>query len=99
MPEATSAARSGSSGRCLPQVLDVLAGRDVVLETAFTLDFLGADRFMQLVRAHGAQRVAFGSGGPLGDVAGEQEAFGALALEEDERAAIMWRNAERLLGI
>ena len=79
------------------EVLDVLAGRDVVLETAFTLDFLGADRFVELVRAHGAERVAFGSDGPLGDVAGELEAFGALALEEDERAAIMWRNAERLL--
>jgi hypothetical protein len=80
------------------EVLEVLAGRDVVFETSFTLAFVGADRFLELVRAHGAERVAFGSDGPLGDAAGELQAIGALALEEDERAAIFWRNAERLLA-
>jgi hypothetical protein len=80
------------------EVLRVLAGRDVVLETAFTLDFIGADRFLDLVRAHGADRVAFGSDGPLGDVAAELAAIGALALEEDERAAILCGTTERLLG-
>jgi predicted TIM-barrel fold metal-dependent hydrolase len=80
------------------EVLEVLVGRDVVLETSFTLGYIGADRFMELVRAHGAERVAFGSDGPFGDVAAELRAFGALALEEDERAAIMWDNAERFLS-
>jgi predicted TIM-barrel fold metal-dependent hydrolase len=79
-------------------VLEVLAGREVVLETAFTLDFVGPERFVELVRAHGAERVAFGSDGPLGDVAAELLAIGALALEEDERAAILWGTAERLLA-
>jgi len=79
------------------EVLEVLAGRDVVLETSFTLAFIGADRFLDLVRAHGADRVAFGSDGPLGDAAGELQAIGALELEEDERAAILWRTAERFL--
>jgi hypothetical protein len=69
-----------------------------MFETSFTLAFVGADRFLELVRAHGAERVAFGSDGPLGDAAGELQAIGALALEEDERAAILWRNAERLLA-
>ena len=36
------------------EVLEVLAGRDVVLDTSFTLRFIGADRFLELVRAHGA---------------------------------------------
>jgi len=80
------------------EVLEVLAGRDVLLETSFTLGFIGADRFMELVRAHGAERVAFGSDGPFGDVVGELRTFGALDLDEDARAAIMWRNAERFLA-
>lgn len=81
------------------EVFDVLAGRDVVLETSFTLSFLGPERFLELVRAHGAERVAFGSDGPFGDAAAELQAMAALALEEDERDAIMWRNAERLLAL
>lgn len=80
------------------EVLDVLAGRDVVFETSFTLAFIGADRFLELVRAHGAERVAFGSDGPLGDVEAELQAIRALALEEDERAAILHGTAERLLA-
>ena len=80
------------------EVLEVLAGRDVVLDTSFTLDYIGADRFVELVRAHGAARVAFGSDGPFGDAAGELRGIGALALEEDERAAILGGTAERLLG-
>jgi len=80
------------------EVLEVLAGRDVVLDTSFTLAFIGADRFLELVRAHGAERVAFGSDGPLGDVAGDLWSIGALELEEDERAAILWGTAERFLG-
>ena len=80
------------------EVLEVLAGRDVLLETSFTLGFIGADRFVELVRAHGAERVAFGSDGPFGDVVRELRTFGALDLDEDARAAIMWGNAERFLA-
>lgn len=79
------------------EVLDVLAGRDVVLETAFTIAFTGEERFLELVRAHGAERVAFGSDGPLGDVAAELRRFDALPLGDDEREAVMWRTAARLL--
>jgi hypothetical protein len=80
------------------EVLEVLAGRDVVLETSFTLDFAGADRFVELIRAHRAGRVAFGSDGPFGDLGGELDAIGALPLDEGERADILWRTAARLLG-
>jgi len=79
-------------------VFEHLAGRNVHLETSFTLRFLGPERFVELVRAHGAGRVVFGSDGPLGDVAAELPAMAALDLDEDERKAIMWRNAERLLS-
>jgi uncharacterized protein len=78
-------------------VLEVLAGRDVVLETSFTLDFIGTDRFLELVRAHGADRVAYGSDGPFGDAGRELRTIGALELDEDERAAILHGTAERLL--
>jgi uncharacterized protein len=80
------------------EVLEVLAGRDVVLETSFTLDYIGADRFVELVRAHGAERVAFGSDGPFGDAAAEIQTIGALDFDEAERVAIFRGTAARLLG-
>lgn len=78
-------------------VLDLLAGREVYFETSFSLGFLGRERFVELVRAHGAGRVLFGSDGPLGDAA-DWRAVAASGLDDDELEAIMWRNAERLLG-
>lgn len=79
------------------EVLETLAGREIVLETAFTIAFTGADPFLELVRAHGAERVAFGSDGPFGDLGAELDAIGALPLDEQERADVMWRTAGRLL--
>ncbi len=79
-------------------VLDHLAGREVFLETSFTLPFLGADRFLGLVRAHGAARVAFGSDGPLGDAGAELDALRGLPLDDDERAAIMYDTAQTLIA-
>ena len=79
-------------------VLEHLAGRAVYLETSFTLPFLEAGRFVELVRAHGADRVAFGSDGPLGDAGETLRGLGALALDERERAAILHGTAEALLA-
>jgi predicted TIM-barrel fold metal-dependent hydrolase len=76
-----------------------LAGRDVWLDTAYTLGHLPDDDFVALARAHGTARVLFGSDGPWTDAEAEIAHLRALPLTPDELAGILGGNAERLLGL
>ncbi|MDP2181162.1 MAG: amidohydrolase family protein [Actinomycetota bacterium] len=80
-------------------VARLLAGRDVWLDTAYTLGRLPDDEWVSLVRAHGADRVLFGSDGPWTDVAHEIAHLRRTGLDADEVAAVLGGNAERLLGL
>ena len=76
-----------------------LAGRDVYLDTSFTLPYLGEERFAELVEAHGAHRILFGSDAPWGDLSRDLAQLGAMTFSEQDLDAILWRNAARLLGL
>jgi uncharacterized protein len=78
-------------------VADVLCGRDVFLETSYTLPYIGPQAFTDLVTSHGAGRVVFGSDGPWADVGHEARTIAGLGLGDQEREAILWGNAARLL--
>ena len=83
-------------------VLEELAGRDVYLETSYTLPYIGPRRFVELVKAHGPSRVIFGSDGPWADVSTEVAAVQGLrehGLEQAELEAIIAGNATRLLAL
>jgi uncharacterized protein len=75
-----------------------LCGRNVFLETSYTLPYVGPAAFVDLVRAHGADKVVFGSDGPWAEVGGDVRAVSSLGLDEDELQAILWRNAAELLA-
>jgi len=75
-----------------------LAGRDVYLDTAFTLGHLADEEFVALVRAHGADRVLFGSDGPWTDPAKEIAHLRAMPLSDDELESILGGTAARLLA-
>lgn len=76
-----------------------LAGRDVWLDTAYTLGHLPDDELVALVRAHGPERVLFGSDGPWTDAGAEMARLRALPFTPGEIAGILGGNAERLLGL
>lgn len=76
-----------------------LAGRDVWLDTAFTLGHLPDSELVALVRAHGADRVLFGSDGPWTDPRQEAERLRSVGLSAEESDAVLGGNAERLLGL
>ena len=76
-----------------------LVGRDVYLDTAYTPTHLPDPEFVDLVRAHGADRVLFGSDGPWADQAVEIERLKATGLDDDELEQVLGGNAERILGI
>lgn len=80
-------------------VAEHIAGRDVWLDTAYTLGHLPDEELVALVRAHGTDRVLFGSDGPWTDVAAEVAHLEQLDFTQDELAGILGGNAARLLGV
>lgn len=85
--------------RMWEEVAASLAGRDVYFDTAYTLGHLPDDDFVALARAHGAERVLFGSDGPWADPADELDRLRALPFTPEELDGILGGNAERLLGL
>lgn len=79
-------------------VAELLVGRDVCLDTAYTLGHLADADFVEIVHAHGAERVLFGSDGPWTDAAAEIAWLRRLPLREGVANAILGGNAERLLA-
>jgi predicted TIM-barrel fold metal-dependent hydrolase len=75
-----------------------LAGRDLYLDTSYTLPELGAAPMVELIRAHGAHRVLFGTDSPWADQAADIAALRALPLTETEQTAILGGNAAKLLA-
>lgn len=76
-----------------------LAGRNLYLDTCYTLPDLGAERMVALIRAHGAERVLFGTDSPWKDQAADVAALRALPLTPEEQTAILGENARRLLEL
>ena len=76
-----------------------LAERSVWFDTAYTLGHLPDDEFVSLVRAHGVDRVLFGSDGPWTDAAEEIAHLKSLPFKPAELRAILGGNAERFLAL
>jgi hypothetical protein len=81
------------------QVERQLAGKNVYLDTAFSMSYLGERRSFRVVEAFGAEHVVFGGDGPWGDVAAELARLCAMPLANDDLEAILWRNAAGLPGM
>ncbi|MDA3936250.1 MAG: amidohydrolase family protein [Actinomycetota bacterium] len=84
--------------RCWKGVSDVLVGREVWFDTAFAPGHLPDADFVAMIRAHGADRVMFGSDGPWTDAAHEIAHLGSLGLEPSELESVLGGTAARLLG-
>lgn len=79
---------------------DALIGRDVYLDTAYCLpEHISDGELVSLIRAHGAEKVLFGSDAPCGDAAAQLARIRALPLERWEIEGITGGNAARLLGL
>ena len=83
----------------IDEVMEYLVGEPVYLDVSFTLDRVPADDVMRLIRAHGADRILFGSDCPWGDQADFVARMRALPLSEAERELIFAGNAKKILGL
>ncbi|MEZ5125234.1 MAG: amidohydrolase family protein [Thermoleophilia bacterium] len=74
-----------------------LLGRDVYLDTAFTLQYLGPEALADLIRAHGAHRVVFGSDTPWADLREALDDLKRLPLPASDLEALLGGTADALL--
>jgi len=76
---------------------EYLIGRNLYMDTSSSLFMLDPKRAAMMIRKHGVQKMFFGSDYPMWDHEEELERFLKLDLTEDERKAILYDNADRLL--
>jgi predicted TIM-barrel fold metal-dependent hydrolase len=76
-----------------------LIGKNVYLDTSFTLSFLAREDFVRMARAHGIGRVLFGTDTPWADQGVEIELMRNSGLSAAELRAVFHDNAARLLKI
>ncbi|MCL2504214.1 MAG: amidohydrolase family protein [Coriobacteriia bacterium] len=81
------------------EVAKHLVGLPVYLDTAFALGYLPDDEAVAIVRAHGSERIVFGSDGPWTDVRKEIALWQESGLDNDELEPLLWRNAADMLGL
>ncbi len=76
-----------------------LVGTPVFLDTAYCLQDAPSPQLLELIRAHGYQRVLFGSDAPWGNQSKQVYTMKNMPLPPLERAAMLGGNAFRLLGV
>lgn len=74
-----------------------IIGRNLYLDTSYSLADLGPERMASLIKAHGPDRVLFGTDSPWTDQAAEIAGIRGLDLTDDQITAILGENASRLL--
>lgn len=84
--------------QCWEEVAEHLIGRDVYLETSYTLPFLEREKFVAMARAHGVDRVLFGTDSPWRNQREEVALISNYGLGDNELEKIFYCNAQQLLG-
>lgn len=85
--------------RLWDEVEEILVGRDIYFDTAFSLKELGKERSLKIIKEHGAKKVLLGSDSPWESAATDIEFIKSLDLTNKEKSDILGGNAMRLLGL
>ena len=72
--------------------------KNFYVDTSSSLYALSPERATEIIRTYGKERVLFATDYPMWRFDEELARFDALALTEEERAYICYKNAERLFG-
>jgi predicted TIM-barrel fold metal-dependent hydrolase len=75
-----------------------LIGKPITMDISVSIDLLGRERARAMILAHPADRVLFGTDSPWGSQSETLRSLRALDLGEEREQAILWKNAEALLG-
>jgi hypothetical protein len=97
VPQLTIVAAHMGGYACWDDVERHLVGRDLYFDTSYSMADLGIERATAMIRAHGTDKILFGTDSPWTVQSAEVAAIRALPLTDDEIAAILGENAARLL--
>jgi len=78
---------------------ELLCTRDVWFDTAISVTYLPEERFIRLVRARGSERVIYGTDWPWDDQKNSKNRLLSMALTQEEKDNILWRNGAAVLGL
>lgn len=82
------------------EVLGKLCGKEVYLDTAYSLMHISEETFVRIVRAHGSDKILFGTDAPWTSQKESVERLNSLtALSEEEKQRIKNGNAVKLLNL
>lgn len=79
------------------EVYELLAGKDVYLDTAYVLESMDKGVFLKILEKHGADRILFASDSPWQSIAKTLEYFSNLGVSDEDKEKILYKNAEKLL--
>lgn len=80
-------------------VMKYLCGKDLYIDTAFSYGRIPPIYAKQIIEAHSADKILFGSDMPWSGSANELNLVKALGLSEKDMQKVIYGNAERLLNI
>ena len=75
-----------------------LVGLPVYFDLGVVLGVVEKEQLLRIIRAHGADKILFATDTPWHDQKADRLYFESLPLLEEERQAIAFRNARRILG-
>jgi uncharacterized protein len=101
VPELTVIACHFGGYQRMEQARELIVGSRAILETSWPprVGDLDGARLREIVAAHGADRVVFGSDWPMTDPGTEVAAIRGLGLSTSDTEAILGGNLARLLGL
>ncbi len=76
-----------------------LAGENVYLDTSMGFKHYSSEQFLDIVKAHGEEKILFGSDSPWSRANEEIEAISSLQLSDKTKKLILFENAKRILSI
>ena len=80
-------------------VLDILCGQNIYLDTSFTFGRIQRPLAQAIIEKHGPDKILFGTDLPWSDARAERRLIDALDLSDADRERIYFRNAAALLNI
>ena len=81
------------------EVYQLLAGKDVYFDTAFTLHEIQEEQFKKIIEKHGAEKVLFATDCPWRDIKSDLQILRSYNLGKDVEENILYKNAVKLLNI
>ncbi|NLF37153.1 MAG: amidohydrolase family protein [Clostridiaceae bacterium] len=76
-----------------------LMGKNVYLDTSMGFEYYSEEQFLRIVKAHGADKILFGSDSPWSNAKNEIDTISRLPIDQETKDMILGNNAKRILKI